>query len=454
MTQLLCEGVYLDLHDDFGLQFTHKNPLFAFDKLECERTTQFKLPSTPKNDAVLGLARIPAYDGAGMKRKFAAELQAGVVVKSGYLYVSSYDGKDYAAVLVTGELVRLQAVKNAGKIADYYAPHVYATYGQPRATTLGGYSLFETYFYANNLVNNGGVSAYSFENAKMRPGISLYTLAVNTLVQQFGIPFKNEPSAMQELVYLPEKYVDAYGNEIATQGEGIDLAYNMPDWTAIDLLKVLAYANGLLLNFESGKIEFVSLQSDLSGVFDMSGKVIDEKETSRALSGFAQRSTIAWKDADKYGLPTTAYSIANDNIEEGNTLYTIPAQPARFVNPYGAPAGVGNCALVWDQYATNHFLPSQPIVPQGAEFLARYVTGASDNNYLRPYDAYDYVLLNTLVQSLCDKTTQVKMSARLTMSEYEGIGAKTIILYRGTQYVWMERSLQNGVAQFTLAKLS
>lgn len=116
--QLLCNGVVLDLYENTDLQFTHKNPLFAFDKLECERTTQFKLPSTPTNDRVLELARIPAYKGTGMRQRFAAELQAGTVVKSGYLYVSEYDGTDYAAVFVTGELVGLQAIRNAGKVRD------------------------------------------------------------------------------------------------------------------------------------------------------------------------------------------------------------------------------------------------------------------------------------------------------------------------------------------------
>ena len=119
MMQLLCDGVFLDLYENAGVQFTHDNPLFAFDSLKCERTTQFKLPSTPKNDRVFALARIPAYDGSGMRRKFDAQLQASAVTKDGYLYIASFDGKDYNAVFVTGELVGLQAIKNAGKLKDF-----------------------------------------------------------------------------------------------------------------------------------------------------------------------------------------------------------------------------------------------------------------------------------------------------------------------------------------------
>lgn len=118
MMQLLCNGIALDLYDDASLQFTHDNPLFSFDNLKCERTTQFKLPSTPKNDQIFALARIPAYSGVGMRRKFSAQLQASAVVKNGYLYISSFDGKDYAAVFVTGEFVGLQAIKDAGSVRD------------------------------------------------------------------------------------------------------------------------------------------------------------------------------------------------------------------------------------------------------------------------------------------------------------------------------------------------
>lgn len=120
--QLLCNGVFVDLYEGTNVQFTHDNPLFAFDSLKCERTTQFKLPTTPKNDRLFALARIPAYTGEGMRRKFDAQLIDGQVIKDGYLYVSAYDGKDYAAIFVTGEIIGLQQIRDAGKIADFWHP--------------------------------------------------------------------------------------------------------------------------------------------------------------------------------------------------------------------------------------------------------------------------------------------------------------------------------------------
>lgn len=112
MMQLLCDGVRLDLYDNASLQFTKKNPLFAFDELSAERTTSFKLPATPTNDRVLGVARVPAYKGDGMRKRFKAELQAGTVVKRGYLYVSSYSKNEYNAVMVCDMLFDLKAFGN------------------------------------------------------------------------------------------------------------------------------------------------------------------------------------------------------------------------------------------------------------------------------------------------------------------------------------------------------
>lgn len=130
--QLLCNGEVLDLYADTKIQFTHDNPIFAFENVKCERTTQFKLPCTPTNDKVLYLSRIPEYNGRGMRRKYDGVLQMGGIVKNGYLYVSSFDGKDYSAIFVAGEFVGLQRVKDAGKIKDIIAPTITTLWGNPQ----------------------------------------------------------------------------------------------------------------------------------------------------------------------------------------------------------------------------------------------------------------------------------------------------------------------------------
>lgn len=155
MMRLLCNNTYLDLYDNAGMQFTHTNPLFAFDDLKCERTTQFKLPTTPTNDAVLGLARVPAYAGTGMRQKFSAQLQMSAVVKNGYLYVAGFDGTDYNAIFVTGELLGLQAVKNAGKLHDILnctGSDLVRTYGNSPTAYMSN-SFARIAYKSNGLVN-------------------------------------------------------------------------------------------------------------------------------------------------------------------------------------------------------------------------------------------------------------------------------------------------------------
>lgn len=132
--RLLCNGVALDLKSGATLSFKKVNPLFAFDDLTCERTQSFQIPSTPKNERIFGLAKIPAFRGEGMRRRFDCELQDGAVVKRGHLYVDKYSKDEYSAVFVTGELVGLQAVKDLGKLKDVISVDDVVQYGGPSIT--------------------------------------------------------------------------------------------------------------------------------------------------------------------------------------------------------------------------------------------------------------------------------------------------------------------------------
>lgn len=147
MMQLLCNGERLDLPIGASLQFTHANPLFAFDSMACERTTSFSLPATPTNDRLLALSRVPAYDGAGMRARFAAQLVDGAVVKNGFLYVTEWNGKEYNAIFLTGEMLGLKAIKEAGKVADLLAGSalVYQKWGA--ASTIPTRPFFWTWKY-------------------------------------------------------------------------------------------------------------------------------------------------------------------------------------------------------------------------------------------------------------------------------------------------------------------
>ncbi len=445
--QLLCNGVQLDLYNDFKLQLKHINPLFAFDKLECERTTEFKLPTTPTNDRVLSLARIPAYNGVGMMVKFPAELQAGAIVMSGYMYVRQYDGKDYTAVLTVGDMVGLLRLKEAGKLPDLVG-NDNATFGviEPYGAT---YTLIQTLGYANRLQNVGGVSRYGIESAKCRPCISLYMLAVSYIMQMCGVGVNNMPMELRDLVYLPEKYVDSDGETITTQGTACFAKYGVPEWSLSDLIKQIAYAGAYSLDYDGSELHFLNSTSQLGRTIDITRKLTKRGNVIRSVGSMAQHNRVVWKDYAEYRLGNylADYTITNNNIQADNTLFTIDVQPAQHVTAAQIEQVV---ALCWDKFAIDAFT-GRDIVPLGKEWLAFMELGS---RYLKPYATYPQVPTNSLVKAITDTATQIDIEARMTMQEYNDILNKDCIQVDNSVYVWTERSWQNDTAKFTLSKIS
>ena len=112
-------GRFLDLPSDFDLQFTKKNPLFAFDDLECERTTSFRVPKTPNNMQIFGFSNDYHRRGVAMRERVRAQWQNGIVVKDGYLYVSRFSGNDFDCIFVTGELLFLRNLRELGTVNQF-----------------------------------------------------------------------------------------------------------------------------------------------------------------------------------------------------------------------------------------------------------------------------------------------------------------------------------------------
>lgn len=207
MMQLLCNGVFLDLYENSNVQFTHDNPLYAFDKIKCERTTQFKLPCTPKNDRVFSLARIPAYTGEGMRRKFDAQLQMSGIVQNGYLYISDFDGKDYEAIFVTGELVGLQQIAQLGKISEIMTYDEVVTLGSGSSSPQSA---------ANSIWAN---VEYKKPKADLLiPSIGLKQL-YNTIADKYGLNVQAFPAELEGYRIIPKKAagVDEMQNFICTK---------------------------------------------------------------------------------------------------------------------------------------------------------------------------------------------------------------------------------------------
>lgn len=186
-------GQYLDTPDGLSIQMQKTNPLFAFDDLKCERSTSFDVPATPNNDRIFGLAKIPAYYGRGMRVRYVASMEASAVVKNGYLYVSAYSKGKYKCVFVTGELLGLQQIKEAGKIADFMS-----------FTNTTVYSRFG---YKPSLVGNSiwaGVEYKRPTDGLVKPSVQL-GLLYSAVFAQLGVTHAQIPAAAAGIRIIPSE---------------------------------------------------------------------------------------------------------------------------------------------------------------------------------------------------------------------------------------------------------
>lgn len=626
MMQLLCNGTFLDLYEGSGLQFTHKNPLFAFDALECERTTSFKIPATPKNDRVLALAKLPALSGIAMRRKYDAELYDGTVVKRGYIYVSNFDGKDYNAIFVTGELVGLQALKNAGKIRDllvfdqavtwdnttthtadeatlpdigfvqyerepssahlnasislrwlmeqiatktgvtinylnaqgderwrllaagadiynlnelavhlvnrgavgqepinlqsllgisqykasgaYYdqctarsdGPYLYwGTDGQPSMTqfdmlkfpyeislefgedfpddcflaTDGWYGgggvyhdepicdmVYDSYVYHFRLFPHSAIANFLGDYYLLWGGSTVgaplagrkVTVPANTpfmILPKAGLHYK-EPEAVGDVADIGYNADEcpAYDYEVRISinhdfvyGEDVPLNAMLPEFTAIELLKLYAAINGCVLNYTDAQgVTFEPLDFDNYPMRDI--KALTKRgELVRTFSDYARQNIVKMTPEDWVWLGErikTQYAIDNDNIEAEKDLLVLKASEGGKKIAYTNDGEVHTRLLVRNDAEGKRKAKDQTIA----------LASVDDEYMLR-------VTIPTIegLQNLCAASTQQKISARMTLLEYNAIQAKTLALVEGLRYIWTERSWQKNEAQFTLARL-
>lgn len=187
MMQLLCNNVLLDLKQGTSFQFKKSNILFAFDDIECERTMSFDIPDTPNNEMVLGFAKNPAFAGRAMRQRLTATLMDGIVVKQGYLHIDSYSDGSYKAIFVTGELVGLQQIRDAGKLADL------AIFNDTVAWTAGPVPDLP-----NRATDNWNIVKYSQAGSPPHPSW-LIKYVVDTIVAANNLPAINIPASGQGL---------------------------------------------------------------------------------------------------------------------------------------------------------------------------------------------------------------------------------------------------------------
>lgn len=386
--RLMCNGVTLDLERGATMSFQRVNPLFAFDKISCERTQAFKLPATPTNNRVLALAKIPAYDGRGMRRRFAAEYQDGVVVKRGYLYVDKYENGHYNAIFVTGELVGLQAIKDVGSIRD-----VVKTY----ETTRWGDTIDATEAFVENPTWRSVLYEETFPNAIPFPSYSLVKI-MNLCFDALDMPHPAYPSARRTNAI----------RVIPSAINGID------DKMVISSKPRANSASGDLIN-------------DLMA--DETYFVRDTFDITNGLHG----ACASFNGHDRYDRPVTVRYLATDGISPAQHSRKIACLRARF-----------DCDIYFDENAPDLVLFKRDISTEHYDYGRDFGATAPEIGWAIAGGVGDYAAIystfsgtSTLTFNKIAKSTHTIRGKRFHITAGERIGFIDVNdLVSDTAYEW------------------
>jgi hypothetical protein len=206
----------------------------------------------------------------------------------------------------------------------------------------------------------------------------------------------------------------------------IYLRDNMPDLTAIDILKIFAYINGKVLWYDSEnqKITFEDLDVNNYPIFPLDN-VVEVSQIRRTFGDYAQKNLLRYTSPEgmrSSDIITKAYVINNANIDIEKELYKIPFSEGR-------------------RYGDSNLL------------LVR----STDNNTLATRSAYRLnrtdISLNNVLQTILDNSTTIDVSAEISLFDFNKIQDKMRIFYDNAYWVWIDASWSNEIARLTLARV-
>ena len=149
---------YLDLPADFDFSFQYNNSVFAFENMQLSRSSEFSIPATPVNNALLGFANNPGMNGEVVRKKLNAELHYSGGKITGLLSIGKFDGSQFSAIFVYGELTALKFIQDKGNISNY------TSFSQ--ALTVNTGNIVSAY------KSDGTLNDYSFKFYKYKNGVA------------------------------------------------------------------------------------------------------------------------------------------------------------------------------------------------------------------------------------------------------------------------------------------
>lgn len=449
----------LDVDKSLALSFTKKNILFAFDDVEIDRTISFSVPATANNNRIFELANNFANAGGYARAQMPCQLQYSGGVIDGRLHINECEaGGAYKCILTIGELLPLKRLREAGTLASVLETGT----GWPYTFTWE-----KTGNYEGDVVPNSTYIRCSNYNHNYqlvpRPRIPSYnlgyllTLACNRIT---GINFPEPAGGYANAWLLPPFSYNGQteGLVYPHRGNVVDypavhyttrLSEQMPDWDCVELLHNYAFYTGLLPYISGTTIMFDD--GTLTGwKMREIRDIISVGTLTRNFNDWAQRNVLQFKDTYKTPDGTegdttgTFYRIGNRNIKEKNTLYEFGAAAGAVASGVQYIADINPLYTEDDKYLTDPYYDYiVKAIYDGTILCAR--------NNITGYLERANIAKNPLIETLCTKSTSIKVKARTTLREYMSLDPRMLLYAYGKRWVWTEAKWSKGACDLDLS---
>ena len=217
--------------------------------------------------------------------------------------------------------------------------------------------------------------------------------------------------------------------EDVVNGEVIRAIDNLPDVTAIDLLKSAAAVLGKCLYYDGVTISFEDLAMDTWNTKELK-KIISRSDIKRSFSDYAQANIVSFDSDDS--VPTIerisrTYAVVNECIDSEKDLLIVPFTEG-------------------GEYKDN--IKCISIADDNSKYIIMCMSNGTTSAAFRP----SLPEIEGITQ-LCDASTSVTIKLPMTSFEFEQITPKVIILWNGCRWVWTEAQRSKGVATIKLSKI-
>lgn len=221
----------------------------------------------------------------------------------------------------------------------------------------------------------------------------------------------------------------------------INKSANLPDVTALDLLKTLANVSGKVLYYtDANGITFEDLLPTDFTPLDLTSKLISIKTLKPKFGEFVKSNIIKYADDDmttERQMLSVDYESNAAILEESKEIYVAPFSCIAERDVASGGDDVVRRALI--------------VNPDGTEQPSKDALLLSDANdvwlHRQP------LIKNPTIQQLCKEPLTIEATLHMSNYEYSQIQPFSLIHLNGVDYVWTESNWQKNTATLTLSKL-